>query len=124
MQDYRCFYCLGKIDSQAEVDHFVPWSRYPRDTAHNFVLAHRGCNNDKRQMLAAKRHLGVWMERFARQGAEIGEALSEKGFVSDPQCSTQIARWAYTEAVRMNATAWVEKDATELLLGDTLTAFT
>lgn len=124
MQDHRCFYCRAKIASLAEVDHFIPWSRYPRDTAHNFVLAHRGCNNDKREMLAAQRHLNTWMEQVTRQGAEIGEALTEKGFVSDPQCSTQIARWAYQEAVRMKATAWVGKGVTELLSSESLDVFT
>lgn len=35
----NCFYCgapLNKVD----VDHFIPFSLYPRDLAHNFLLAH------------------------------------------------------------------------------------
>jgi len=123
IQDHRCFYCRSKIASHAEVDHFIPWSRYPRDTAHNFVLAHRGCNNDKREMLAAHRHLNAWMNRFDRHGAEIGEALAEKGFIADPVCTAQIARWAYQEAVRMKASSWVEKGVVEPLDSKSLTEF-
>jgi hypothetical protein len=57
IQSKRCFYCDVSLGSPGVVDHFIPWSRYPRDTAHNFVLAHAGCNGDKRELLAAKRHL-------------------------------------------------------------------
>ncbi|CAI06302.1 hypothetical protein ebA343 [Aromatoleum aromaticum EbN1] len=123
LQSHRCFYCREPITSQAEVDHFIPWSRYPRDTAHNFVLAHHRCNNDKRQMLAAGRHLEAWMERFGRYGNEIGQALSDKGFVVDPQCSIRVARWAYEEAFRMGASAWKEKGITELLRPSSLAVF-
>ena len=37
------------------VDHFIPWSRYPRDLVQNFVLAHNACNLDKGDMLGARR---------------------------------------------------------------------
>lgn len=41
IQGRRCFYCEDRIDSplQGEVDHFVPWSRYPDDGLDNFVVA-------------------------------------------------------------------------------------
>lgn len=123
LQDHRCFYCGQKIDQRAEVDHFIPWARYPRDTAHNFVLSHRGCNNDKREMLAAKRHLESWMERMHSRGKEIGELLAEKGFVSDEECSTHIARWAYQQGVAVHAVGWVMKGTTEPLLNDCLALF-
>jgi hypothetical protein len=35
------------------VDHFIPWSRYPADLGHNFVLAHDRCINAKSDYLAA-----------------------------------------------------------------------
>ncbi len=43
-QEGRCFYCDGALQSRGEVDHFVPWSLYPVDLGHNFVLAHSTCN--------------------------------------------------------------------------------
>ena len=39
----RCFYC-GRSVSEADVDHFIPHSLYPRDLIHNMVLADPGCN--------------------------------------------------------------------------------
>ena len=33
----KCFYC-NKATSVLEVDHFIPFSLYPRDLMHNFVL--------------------------------------------------------------------------------------
>jgi len=38
-QHGQCLYCLRRV-SAGHIDHFVPWSRYPRDLAHNLVLAH------------------------------------------------------------------------------------
>ncbi len=123
LQDHRCFYCKQIIDQRAEVDHFIPWARYPRDTAHNFVLSHRRCNNDKREMLAAKQHLEAWMDRMHRRGREIGEALTEMGFVSNVECSIHIARWAYQQGVEVGGTGWVMKGKTEPLQDDCLAVF-
>ncbi len=108
MQDRRCFYCQGKLHSQTEVDHFIPWSRYPRDTVHNFVVAHRGCNNDKRDMLAAKTHLERWLARNDQLGQELGEQVHDLGFVSNIASTTEVAKWAYGEAFRMRGFAWIE----------------
>ena len=80
MQDGTCFYCGGLLKTSAEVDHFIPWSRYPQDTAHNFVLAHRGCNNDKRDLLAGSRHLEHWVHRNATYGEEIEYQVGDLGF--------------------------------------------
>ena len=31
MQENRCFYCGSAMKQDPHVDHFIPWSRYPRD---------------------------------------------------------------------------------------------
>ena len=56
------------------VDHFIPWSRYPRDLAQNFVLAHSACNLDKGDMLSAPAHLAHWVARWAYSQAEATSA--------------------------------------------------
>ena len=33
LQHGRCFYCERNLTAAAAVDHFIPWSRYPRDLA-------------------------------------------------------------------------------------------
>ena len=106
IQAHRCFYCDGRLDTRSEVDHFIPWARYPRDTAHNFVLAHRGCNNDKRDFLAARRHLERWLRHLDGYGSEIGGLLAGLGFLADAGCSRQVARWAYGQAVESGSFGW------------------
>jgi hypothetical protein len=50
-QERKCFYCHDDLRGSIDVDHFIPWSRYPTDLGHNFVLAHRRCNNAKSDYL-------------------------------------------------------------------------
>ena len=62
LQGGRCFYCDGERAGW-EVDHFLPWARWPDDRLDNLVVAHRRCNNDKRAALASLDHLGRWWPR-------------------------------------------------------------
>lgn len=68
LQDGRCFYCHKPVGNsekvKPEVDHFIPWSRYPNDSLANFVVAHRKCNANKKDFLAYEEHLSNWVERF------------------------------------------------------------
>lgn len=66
-----CLYCRKPLSKQSQVDHFVPWSRYPADLGHNFVLAHDKCNNAKSDFLAAENHLAAWMKRNPEHQAEL-----------------------------------------------------
>jgi 5-methylcytosine-specific restriction endonuclease McrA len=112
LQSRRCFYCDSALPADAGVvDHFIPWSRYPRDTAHNFVLAHAGCNGDKRALLAAKGHLERWAARNDQYRDDIGGALSREGFIDDIDASKMIARWAYQQSI--GGHAWVSKGQRE-----------
>lgn len=108
-----CFYCQQPIKGKAQVDHFIPWSRYPRDTAHNFVLAHAACNRSKRDMLAAKPHLERWLEHLSRHGDEQGVLLAQLGFVSDQRCSLSVAEWAYQNGDDISAFSWLEGTSLE-----------
>ena len=64
IQDGRCFYCDRPRMGDWEIDHFLPWSRWPDNRLDNLVLAHKRCNNDKRAALAGVRYLGRWWRRF------------------------------------------------------------
>lgn len=123
LQQQCCFYCQQPIKGKAQVDHFIPWSRYPRDTAHNFVLAHAACNRSKRDMLAAKSHLERWLAHLSRYGDEQGALLAQLGFVSDQRCSLSVAEWAYQSGVQAQALAWREKSNTEAVEADCLALF-
>lgn len=123
IQNHCCFYCNERLRTDGEVDHFIPWARYPRDTAHNFVLAHRGCNNNKRAMLAAKRHLEQWLKRFEYFGSEIAGYLSEQGFVADKNASIRVAHWACEQGIHVGGQGWIRKSETEMLDQSYLTYF-
>ncbi len=59
----RCFYCDGDLTPKStQVDHFIPWSRYPIDLGHNFVLAHQSCNLSKSDHIAAVEYLEKWVD--------------------------------------------------------------
>ena len=93
-----------------EVDHFVPWSRYPTDLGHNFVLAHPACNNAKSDHIAADEHLGAWITQNREYGAEIDERLAAAAMPHDLAASVRIAEWAYEQTERANGQVWVAKD--------------
>ena len=67
LQNNRCFYCETVFKGQAklkpEVDHFIPWARYPNDGLANFVLAHSDCNLSKSDHFASTEHLHKWRDR-------------------------------------------------------------
>lgn len=103
-QDGRCFYCGGGV-KDGHVDHFIPWIRYPRDLAENFVLADSRCNLAKSDMLAAPAHIERWAERN-RSSAFPLAGLAAAGLASDPLAISAVARWAYGDAARIGARLW------------------
>jgi hypothetical protein len=109
LQHGECFYCQGRLQQTVEVDHFIPWSRYPRDLGHNFVLAHDSCNRDKRDMLAAPVHLTRWVERNDNENAALRQIFDEARFMYDMDASLTVAEWSYETAERSGALVWVQK---------------
>jgi len=107
LQEGRCFYCGKKMHDSADVDHFIPWSRYPRDLGHNFVLAHGACNRSKRDWLASQKHLEHWLERNTLHDYLIQNSMRDIGFIADSDSSKAIAKWAYAQAVDNNLLVWV-----------------
>lgn len=76
----------------AEVDHFVPWSRYPVDLGHNFVLAHGACNSARGSMLAAAEHLAAWVQRNEKHGEDFANKFDADDIVHTVSASMQVAR--------------------------------
>lgn len=102
----NCFYCSGPLHAN-DVDHFVPFSQYPRDLAHNFVLAHPSCNRSKSATLAARTHLERWLERLELRRDALAEIGQSAGLVVDAQVSLQIASWGYESAKASGGSAWL-----------------
>jgi len=100
----RCFYCGDTLRGEPVVDHFVPWSRYPLDLGHNFVLADARCNGGKLDRLAAFEHLERWCARNARP--DWTAALDARTLPHDARRTNRVARWAYAQAEHGGATVW------------------
>src|SRR5512140_1315534 len=108
----RCFYCQQRLQS-VDVDHYMPFSLYPRDLAHNFVLAHPGCNRSKSDTLAARPHLERWLERMGKSGDMLTEVGIAAGIVADGATSRQVAQWGYANSCASGGHAWVHPDLYE-----------
>ena len=111
LQHGRCFYCKGAITGvTAHVDHFIAWSRYPTDLAHNFVLADSTCNNKKRDRLPAFEHLAAWAERNTKYGAQLAQELVQCGVVAELTASNRVTQWAYAQTEAASGLTWVQAD--------------
>ena len=107
-----CFYCHKplKDQSSADVDHFIPFARYSTDLGHNFVAAHSGCNNSKRDYLAAQVHRDNWQQQNLVQHAAVLSTELAAYFFCDAAKSLAVSDWAYGVAQANGAKLWLNKD--------------
>jgi hypothetical protein len=102
-----CLYCQKSLPKKSHVDHFIPWSRYPADLGHNFVLVHDRCNNAKSDYVAAENHLAAWIERNRKHHDELQTRLLEAALPCDLTATVQIAKWVYQQTEKANGQVWV-----------------
>ena len=107
LQRGNCLYCRKPLPKQSQVDHFIPWSRYPTDLGPNFVLAHNACNHAKSDHLAAEDHLAAWADRNRQHQEELRCRLLDAALPFDLSASIQIAQWAYEQTEKANGQVWV-----------------
>lgn len=106
LQEGRCFYCDRPVGT-AEVDHFLPWSRYPGNGIENLVVADRACNGNKRDFLAAARHVEAWSARLIQTGSlwrDLREIAQSVGWSENVPRTASVARAIYLrlpDAVRL-----------------------
>lgn len=110
-----CLYCQQPLPKLTQVDHFIPWSRYPADLGHNFVLAHNQCNNAKSDYLAAEQHLAAWVERNKKHQAELQSRLQAAALPCDWNATVQIAQWVYQQTEKARGQVWVTQKVLEHL---------
>jgi 5-methylcytosine-specific restriction endonuclease McrA len=108
----KCFYC-GSSVTDADVDHFIPHSLYPRDLAHNFVLAHPSCNRSKSDTLAAKVHLHHWLEFVQSNADNLSQIGEDAGIMADEGSMDSVAQWGYANAVAGGGQGWVKPNQYE-----------
>ena len=102
LQEGRCFYCAERLASRAgqtpDVDHFIPWSRYPDDGLENLVVAHARCNAQKRDFLAAAAHVDHWRARMRSASpvaAELDRLAEAISWARHPDRTLGVARALY-----------------------------
>jgi 5-methylcytosine-specific restriction endonuclease McrA len=118
LQQGRCFYCSSSVrEGAGQVDHFIPWSKYPIDLAHNLVLADNQCNNKKRDRMPHVEHLAKSMNRNERYGADLTAQMDTR-FTCDLSCTNRIAHWAYVQTERAGGMTWLRGDDLRPLLPD------
>lgn len=113
-QDDQCFYCRRKLRDQAQVDHFVPWSKYPFDLATNFVLTDARCNGSKSDHLAGEEHLEHWA-RSRLAVTTLDTDFLSIGVSVDHERSREVARWCYEQAEVAQTHGWVRDREFELI---------
>ena len=118
IQEDTCFYCHRPLHRKGEADHFIPWSKYPQDLGHNFVLAHASCNNRKSDYLAAEEHICAWQERNASVAGELSQRFDAFELPHDIQASVRVAEWAYTQTEKAGGQVWVRDRILKHLTSD------
>ncbi len=123
LQQGRCFYCEARtsVDS-AELDHFIPWSRYPDNGLDNLVLADERCNAHKRAFLAAAPHVAKWAPRFfddSPDAARLDAIASGVGWERHRHRTRSVARAIYLDLrpatkLWLRARDFVDADPSEL----------
>ncbi len=114
-----CFYCRRPLREEAgHVDHFVPWSRYPVDLGHNFVLSHASCNERKSDRLPAAQHLNAWVEHNRSVGEDKSREFERQGVIHDLFTSARIMDWAYRQTAEFKGLTWLRAKDFEPLPAD------
>lgn len=118
-QEGRCFYCRRPLrEDVVHVDHFIPWSRYPVDLGHNFVLSHASCNERKSDRLPAAQHLNAWVEHNQNLGCDKGREFERQGVIHDFPTSARIVDWAYRQTAEFQGLTWLRAKDFEKLPAD------
>jgi hypothetical protein len=94
LQQGCCFYCSATLSARIEVDHFVPWSRWPNDAIENLVLADR-CNSEKSHHIAATVHVDQWAVRLDQQAETLASIADVAGWHSEQSRSLGLVRSCY-----------------------------
>jgi hypothetical protein len=100
LQGGLCFYSGDKLASPkaGEVDHFIPWARYPFDSPFNLVLASKKMNNQLRDELKKPEWRVRWLARNDTHRSRL-IAPAPDGFAAleqDRETVRAIADWVYS----------------------------
>ncbi len=115
----RCFYTAKRLHrATPSVDHFIPWSVYPVDLGHNFVLTTTTTNCQKSDQLAHPDYLEQWLDHITADDEALTSQFQANHVTHDREASIAIATWAYSTAAQRGQTTW-HKSGTTVALNST-----
>ena len=94
LQDGSCFYCGDHLPAKTQVDHVLPWSRWPNDAIENLVLAD-ACNSHKHDYVPALVHVDRWAHRLVAHADDLAAIAASARWESDPARSLALMRSCY-----------------------------
>ena len=106
LQHGQCFYCGSRVPRNGEVDHFIPWARYPDNGIDNLVVADGRCNGAKRDFLAAPQHVASWRTRNQKDAAALANLAGDLRWETHPAETLGVARGLYLR-LHVGARLWV-----------------
>lgn len=116
IQEGRCFYTGRNLNlSEVEVDHFIPWSRYPIDLGHNFVLTSGPTNRSKSNYIAAEQYLCKWTEFCLKNQSDLAEQFDREKIQYDLESSLKVAQWCYRQVDQVQGQVWIKRGELETL---------
>jgi len=95
LQDRRRFYCRGPRRKQIQVDHFIPWARYPNNGLENLLVTDSACNSDKRDHLASVEHVEGWLDWMTQREDDLDDIAQRLLWDRHPAWSVGVARSIY-----------------------------
>lgn len=103
LQSGRCFLTGAKLASpdSGEVDHFIPWARYPFDSPFNLSLVSKKINNQLRDQLKPQSSMELWLSRNDLHSIAL---VNDFGALAEDQSTARrIATWAYASSTSVPA---------------------
>ena len=108
-----CFYCGTRISlDEVQVDHVIPWSRWPNNAIENLVASDARCNASKNDNLLGCAQVERWVQSLRANAAEMGSVARAARWESDLGRTLALARTAY-EVVPIGTPLWVGVDHME-----------
>jgi hypothetical protein len=113
IQGKWCFYCAGRVvdPGKGQVDHFIPWARYPDNRIENLVVADVACNGDKGSSLAAGEHVTRWAAQLLSAGgmtSQLVELAARTGWDRHAERTVSVARGIYL-SLPESAKLWLRR---------------
>jgi hypothetical protein len=78
-----------------EIDHFIPWARYPDNGVFNLVAADKTCNVNKSDFVASVEHLERWIKHTRKNETQLRDIADKKNWEHNAEKTKGVAKSIY-----------------------------